>query len=108
MFDLELGVPTASKALPGSRSPFASLLGAYGEGVTAGVGDDGGTDFIYCAHQVWAGGKGGEGAGRCNVPLTCKVQYSVQLHNGGTPPLPPRAPPRTHQNLGGGGGFWSR
>ena len=54
IFDLELGVPATSKALAAKHSPFVALLGAYGEGVTAGTGDEGGIDFIYCAHQVRA------------------------------------------------------
>lgn len=30
VFDLELGVPAASRALPSGKAPFAALLGVYG------------------------------------------------------------------------------
>ena len=58
IFDLELGVPAATRNLPSSRPAFSGLLGVYGRGVSLGGGDEGGSDCVYCSHvdgglSVW-------------------------------------------------------
>jgi hypothetical protein len=50
LFDLAMGAPAASTALPANLAPFSSLLGVYGSGVCQGGGDDGGVDFLYALH----------------------------------------------------------
>lgn len=51
VFDLELGHPAASIPLPPKRPAFSHFLGVFGEGVSQGLGDEGGIEFMYCAHQ---------------------------------------------------------
>jgi hypothetical protein len=79
VFDLEMGAPVASTALPAARpalrpsagaaaaaaaakpspppspslsgAPFSHLLAVFGCGVTLGSGDAGGTDFFLAAHS---------------------------------------------------------
>lgn len=42
--------PTATRALPSGRAPFAALLGVHGRGVSHGGGDEGGADCCYALH----------------------------------------------------------
>eukprot|EP00798_Chlamydomonas_sp_ICE-L_P003894 gene3894-13964_t len=50
IFDLELGVPAATRNLPASRPAFNCLLGVFGRGTSHGGGEEGGSDFVYCSH----------------------------------------------------------
>lgn len=62
LFDLAMGAPAASTALPANLAPFSSLLGVYGSGVCQGGGDDGGVDFLYALHT---------GVGSCGFCYCC-------------------------------------
>lgn len=53
-----------TKTLGSSRPAFSCVLGAWGRGVSAGGGDDGGADVVYAAHvdgglSVWVRTPGG-------------------------------------------------
>jgi hypothetical protein len=66
LFDLAMGAPAASTALPANLAPFNSLLGVYGSGVCQGGGDDGGVDFLYALHT---------GVGSCGFCYCCYCCY---------------------------------
>ncbi|GBF90134.1 hypothetical protein Rsub_03267 [Raphidocelis subcapitata] len=94
VFDLDLGHPAASSPLPAGRPAFAGLLGVFGEGVSQGLGDEGGIDYVYTTHA--------------DGSLCCWTRRPGELTYCAGPGARLVAPPARGGGGGGGGGGGSQ